>query len=172
LIPRPGEPPPWLVALDPAKKRCGVAIFRRGQLVAARTLKSPRAIALPQVILDWVWLQAKDIPAPSAIRWVTEYPVVYQQARINEPNLRGLVELIERIEGLIGHTMTHIEPPSVWKGGLSKRATKHRVPKRLEPAELDAIYDDSGDTYDAIGVGLWYVCRVNRGLVPAARASK
>lgn len=170
MIPRPGEPPPLLVALDPAKKRCGVAVFESGTLVSARTLSSPRAAALPAVVLDWVWMRT-NTPA-HRLRWVTEYPVIYQQARVNEPNLRGLVELIERLEAQIGHEMTHIEPPSTWKGNLSKRATKHRVRKRLEPGELDAILDDSGDTYDAIGVGLWYVCRVNRGLVPAARASE
>lgn len=169
MIPRPGEPPMWLVALDPAKKRCGVAVFRAGRLCTASTLHNTNPRHLPGDVLEYVY---GGVPFTTPLTWVTEYPVIYQQARVNEPNLRGLVELIERIEERIGHEMTHIEPPSTWKGNLSKRATKHRVRKRLDADELDAIYDDSGDTYDAIGVGLWYVCRVNRGLVPAARASE
>ena len=163
---RPHKPPPWLVALDPAKRRCGVAVFCEGRLLIAGTLHTKRAADLPGVIFERVrsWT-GRPLAVPV---WVVEAPVVYARARAREKDLQGLVALIDRIEARVGY-VTHITPPSIWKGNVSKRATKHRVRKRLEPSELDGMLDDSEDTFDAIGIGLWYVRRVNRGLVPYLR---
>lgn len=165
--PDPATLPPWVVALDPAKRRCGVAVFHKGKLFAASTLRERNPRHLPRTVIDQVGLWTGS-PAYT-VRWVAEYPVVYQHARAREKNLVGLVELVERVESVVGD-VAHITPPAIWKGQISKSATKHRLMKRLERSELDAMFDDSGDTYDAIGIGLWYLCRVNRGLVPFVRS--
>lgn len=156
-------PPSWLVALDPAKRRCGIALFRHGRLYCTCTIKTRKADALPGAVLGWVELQTGILPGK--LKWVAETPAIYERDTASRPKLAGLFDLIRSIEHQ-GILVERITPPSRWKGNISKTATKHRVLKQLHNFERDRMLDREEDTFDAVGLGLWYLGRVTRGLVP------
>ena len=165
-IRRPSRPPPWSVHLDPAKRRCGVAVFREDRLFSAATLRSPNPAALHRVILDWVWAHTGQ-PLPDLV-WVAEIPMVYERDRAARQNLTALVDLVDAIEREATE-IVRVTPPSQWKGNLTKGATIYRVGKRLHNIERGSMFDTDEDTFDAVGLGLWFVRRVNRGLTLPGR---
>lgn len=160
IVHRPRRPPPWSVHLDPAKRRCGISVFQRDRLYKARTIHA-EPLDLPREVVSWAGGMRRVV-------WTAEIPEVYEQDRAAAKDLDALILLVDRISARVG-PIVRVQPPSQWKGNLKKKATIHRVKKRLQNSELDAMLDLEEDTWEAVGIGLWYTGRVNRGLVLPGR---
>jgi hypothetical protein len=143
--------------------------FRWGCTVHVRRQMPSPAPVLAERIAEQALAWTGGTPL-AQLTIVVETPEVYQGRRANEVNLQGLFALIEAVSLRAKPTpLVEISPPWEWKGNISKRATKIRVRRRLHDFELDGMFDQSEDTFDAIGLGLWYTRRVERGLVLLGR---
>lgn len=151
--------PPQLIALDPAKRRCGLAIYHGTELVRGCTLYAQTTFRVASLVRQEIDNYATN---PRAVVLV-ELPKTYDDQRAKDPNLAGLHELIDIIDNALPNAVlaTH---PSEWKGGVPKDICARRIRSVLSNTEIGAMSDMSEDTYDAIGLGLWYLGRAGRGM--------
>jgi len=169
-----------LLAVDPSLRSCGVALFRRGQLVAARTVTrerdGTRTGERAQAMAADVWGWLLDVKAdPRA--YVYEFPQVYPHDPVPPNDLIPLAAIGASIGGMLGlmcaarNIALDIATPSPheWTGGLPKIKTGdpfesprgHRIKRALSIDELRK-FKPQHDTLDAIGLGLWALGRFER----------
>lgn len=158
----PARPAPVIVFLDPAKRRCGVAVAVDGHVVGAGTVTGSSTRVLAGRVHGFALGVASAVrPVDErSLRWVAELPEVYEDARANEPNLRGLLALVDALPVTEGCF------PRTWKANIPKDVSRRRVQALLDASEVGAMSDTTEDTYDAVGGLLWYLGRAGRGMVP------
>jgi hypothetical protein len=141
-----------LMSVDPGVHRMAVAGWdERGRLREAMNVAPD-------------WLSAHDYA-----RLVGEIPVVYPGAKGLRTDPNDLIALAyaagrfyER-QGL----PTVLVKPAEWKAQVPKDITKERIIAELDSAEISRVYrgGEMHNVYDAIGIGLFALGRLKRGMV-------
>ena len=147
-----------LVAIDPGKHRCGVAVFRDGHLVyAATTRTAPTPALVAHRILGEV---RRVLVAPGGAVWVVERPVRYATRRQSHVNLDALDASIHALRLKVPDAKWVELHPSDWKGQLPKRVSRDRTRAKLAWGERTAVDPHAThDAWDAISIGLYHLGR-------------
>jgi hypothetical protein len=172
-----------LVAVDPALRCSGLALFNDGVLVYAASVKSPsgpgadigaRALAMASVLAERVQLLHPRTSYQVAIEW----PQVYRgpHAKGDPNDLPALAAVGAAVAALVRASSLRSFTPRDWAGQIPK-ATRgdckaspraRRIRSRLSDLEAsvwDALNPSDHDAVDAIGIG----CHaLGRGLVRPA----
>ncbi len=151
-------PPRYTAYLDPAKRRCGIAIFYGQRLEWAGTVACGYE-HLPHAVVA----QIDTVCGRNGAIIVAEAPQHYKGDREKHGDLDSLNSLLRAIEKIKDTKIRRVSP-NRWKGGVSKAATGRRILETLKPSERAQISDTSSDTYDAIGLGLVESGRCGRGV--------
>lgn len=166
----------YTIAIDPGLWRCGAAIFQFDRLIAVGEPEVPRGGDVVVAIHEWV---ATNIPysvaVPEAgwpavdntvrsdrnnVRWVSEIPQYYTADTAKRATLEALTRVVKALAPRVATYR-----PTTWKGQVPKDIHQKRIRALLTPAELllvNALPRDR-DALDAVGVGLFVLCRSERG---------
>jgi len=155
------RPPTYIVALDPAKRRCGVAVLNttegEGVLEYALTLRSGDTLSTSRKVARLIGgLGGK-------VNLIAEWPVDYASGRSKHKDLVSLRLMVGHVERLTGLKASRVKPFG-WKGNLPKAVCERRIEARLTIPERLAMTDTTNDTWDAVGIALWYSGRCARGV--------
>lgn len=157
----------WLLAIDPGKRHCGVAIFRHGRLINAATVHTTQTDPMGLARRVWDWYVNVRVPYGSdgTVAVVVENPQSYRTDAIDE-HLESLRNTITAIEELISPLRPHKLRPFTWKGNVPKPIHHARLARILGP-EASVILGQPPqifhDTWDAVGLGLYALGRTGRG---------
>jgi hypothetical protein len=166
-----------LVAVDPALRSSGLAIFRDGVLVHASRVKSPSPDDVAVCALTMAQSIANFVPRDSRIHVAIEWPQIYRGPRAQgDPNdLPALAAVGVSVAALLGASVQSFTPrdwagqvPKATKGNCKESPRAKRIRSRLSGPELavwEALRSGDHDAVDAIGIGLH---ALGRG--PASRA--
>ena len=147
-----------ILMLDPATRRCGVAVYVDGVLGEALTVhgRHPNHV---------VTLLAGRIGTADAV--VIEVPLVYKGATARDKDLEGLREMVRLVRAASKRNGVYVYSvtPSKWKGNVPKAITARRALALLTEPERATLADTGDDTTDAIGLGLVALGRAKRGVV-------
>lgn len=132
----------YLLSLDPGLRKCGVALWRGGELVAARLLVSERAPSQVEDVAADVAAMAEAVcyfgaPHPGGgqrglldlardgLRLACEYPRTYggRASRGDANDLVSVALVAGAIQGRLGCASTFVLPEE-WKGGIPKPDSK------------------------------------------------
>jgi hypothetical protein len=157
---------PATLAVDPGLHGCGVALFRRSDLVEATYVagqdEGQRAeIWLAMVVAVRAFVGGRDLS-----HFVVELPQVYIQARQKgDPN--DLIHLAAVVGGLcmaFEKSSQRIYLPAEWKGQVPKDIVHARARARLSEAELGRITCRKKslmhNVLDAVALGLKFLGRL------------
>lgn len=163
-----------LISVDPGVYKMAVASWKDGVLKHAKNvpLKIPRTS--PAVVLsNWgrvgrSWYSTLGLAGPDLV--VGEFPVVYPRGRGKtdsvDPN--DIVLLAACAAAFYaGFDDLYLYYPSQWKAQVPKDICRQRIEAELTRTELAGIEKGgpTHDIYDAIGIGLFHLGRLGRGMV-------
>lgn len=152
---RPGPMTSPLVAIDPGKHRCGVALFAAsGTLVAAANVPDPVAWAIEPRLCAL---------APLPRGYVLEVPQTYAYKRITRRGVESLEQRIAELEDRLGPAILATHRPGEWKGNVPKKAHHRRVEALLSPAEVAIFRAGDHNARDAVALGIFSLGRSGRG---------
>lgn len=159
-----------LLCVDPGLRGCGVALFDRGELFNATWVENPLLSGrgpvawgtMGQAVWNWA-------PVPARVQKLyVEMPKVYPG--MPKVDLNDLLDLA----GVLGTVVIRMPSdrvawtfPSDWKGQLPKQVMNERVKKHLSEGEKRKVVSVGAldhNTYDAIGLGLHFLGRTQRGM--------
>jgi hypothetical protein len=173
-----------LLAIDPSISSSGVALFKRGVLMSAKTITrsieaadiGSRALAMALDIRAWISAVGID---PRVL--VFEWPQIYTAAKSkgNPNDLIALAAIGAGVGGMLyasaavrNVAIEVLTPtPAEWIGQLPKSRTGNawdsprgqRIGKRLDERERARIGAKAQhDALDAVGLGLWSLGRLDR----------
>lgn len=161
-----------VTSIDPGVRKLGIAVFADGLLYASALIKADgtdTGVTAWQRIADKArtWRLDHHPPGyfPKDEALVSEYPQVYDAAHQKGGHV-GQNDLIE-LTGVVGYLLGVIEGPGekvtylprVWKGTMDKEAMQERILSRLSADERKNAVEQS-DVIDAVGVGLFYLGRL------------
>jgi hypothetical protein len=155
--------PRTILAVDPGKRKCGVALFVNERLTTASLLTADNTFLLGKTVWLWWLKQAEDrVLDPKLDRLVTEGQVVYPGLRTANPNdLLPLSYLCGAVQARVEAEETLMPLPREWKGSLKKELFTRQILSRLHKEELaivDQVKCPKGELHnvvDAVGLGLW-----------------
>lgn len=158
-----------VTAIDPGLRKLGIAVFADGLLLHSALIKAPGTdlgVTAWQRIADKArtWRLDHSPPGyfPRDEALVSEYPQSYVagQQKGDQNDLIELTGVVGYLLGAIvdvGEKQTYL--PRAWKGTMDKEAMQERILSRLSPEErVNAV--EQSDVIDAIGVGLFYLGRL------------
>lgn len=148
---------PSICAVDPAVRRFAWATFSpEGVLAATRYATSPGEIILP----------------PGEVLWVLEKPMKYESFSTAHRDLDGLESMLQTIRDFAtqrGELVVERTPHN-WKGNVPKHIHHKRMlrvlsaqERRILPGKPSKAGKYPDDLYDAVGLGLTYLDRIQRG---------
>ena len=143
-----------VIVLDPATRRCGVAVFVEGVLQSAMTVRAKTTAGVVNML-------GTELARADSV--VIETPVTHKRATARHEDLRGLRVMVRLVRKTATCPVLGVTPRQ-WKGNVPKEITAARALAILSDAERAAIRDDSDDTTDAIGLGLVALTRAKRGV--------
>jgi hypothetical protein len=164
--------------LDPGIRKCGIALFHGQSLVFARTVKNPMRTGNDYAACRSMAL-AVSIVFPRldvlGIEWPRIYTAGKQMKDGHGTNPNDLLPLVG-VGAAVAMSCPDAEIvrlyPDEWKGQVEKIAMNLRVLGRLSDVERKAVEakdPDPGkpnaeghDTWDAVGIGLHYLGRLDR----------
>lgn len=151
-----------ILALDPAKRRCGWALFAYGRLdsCGVNYVEGEDAEGLG-IVETGIRLAPWSHLRPDVIVW--EMPQIYGKGKARPMDILHFAVVGGVIAAKVAEGAKIVEVlPREWKGQRPKYVTQRLVDKDsrvdntlLETAEVPKRYQ--GDMYDAIGIGLWYL---------------
>lgn len=154
--------PPSLLAVDPGKSTCGIALFLSRRLVEAAFLKAENTFLLGKAVEDWTEACKKRFMLPEVLdQLVTEGQQVYGGKLTNPNDLLPLAYLCGAVHVRIKAYQTLMPLPREWKGSLKKEVFTKQILMRLDKAELNIINETKcpasklHNVIDAAGLGLW-----------------
>jgi hypothetical protein len=138
---------PFVCTVDLGKHQCGAALWGpRGTLVRADTVASYK-------VGEWVGM----LP-PIFLGYVYEKPQKYRRFRVAHPDLDALLLVAGLLDPLLA-----AYTPQAWKGNAPKSVHHRRLERALTTAER-RIWDGlDHNARDAVGIGLYYSGRTQRG---------
>lgn len=160
-----------VLAVDPSIASPGAALFRDRVLVVAIRSTLP---SIPDegrgARVERVARRLYTAPPGGVDVLVYEWPQVYRASKAKgDPNdLIALAAVGAALAGMLCPRVIVTPTPAEWTGGLPK-VTKgdpwrsprgRRIASRLSPAER-ALVPDSHDAIDSVGLGLWYLGRLD-----------
>ncbi len=170
-----------LLSVDPGVRKCGVALFRDGVLVAAglpmgdqtSIMNDPKGrgrvvIAMAKAVAAWAAREAGGQIRELAI----EFPQVYGDRESQKGGAAGQNDLVHLglVVGSIvaAHAFAEVTMylPREWIGQVPKNIHGARILKRLTEAEIAVIplrpraRDIDHNVVDGIGLGLFYLRRM------------
>lgn len=157
------------VAIDPGLRGCGVAWFRDGRLKEAAYVESRERTArgadcfvgMADAVHEWRLNQDCEYHYT-----VIELPQVYQSKhqKGDQDDLVQLAGVVGAICQTSGDSVETVRPRE-WKGTIAKEVMTRRIESRLDEDEKAAIVRWSAaldhNILDAVGIGLWYLGRLN-----------
>jgi len=157
--------PDYLLCIDPGTAHTGWATFRNGILIAAGHTSYRKILANLTTFLP------STLPPNTAATVVVEVPKKY---KYEEHPVGDLITLAFRagvIVGLQRRPDVVVYDPHSWKGGVPKPIHHKRVLSVLTPEEnallqqtKPAMHNLSPDMLDAVGLGLFHLKRMGRGV--------
>lgn len=159
------------VALDPGKRKMGVAICADGRLIYAGPVyvrgewSETAAVNAIQAVVD------SRVPEDTPVaRWDLERPQVYRntgRASV-QADVEALTRLVDRLaRELRPLTEVRVHAPFAWKRSVPKPVHHRRIRHTLSEAEVKCIETDGKaaalDVWDAVGLALFAVGRVGVG---------
>lgn len=152
--------PSYVVSVDLGKRVSGIAMWCDGVLVAATEIRArPTPVAMARALCDWV---DHYVPAGTRATWVVETMVEYGPTRGRRRDLAHLTKVAEALRRMVGKVVEYTA--NEWKGTTPKFVTAIRVQRRLSEDELDRVDVFGKESVDALGIGLYHLGRVVRGV--------
>jgi len=165
----------YVIAVDPSISGCGLALFRRSELIEAtcavirRPVKCRFKASLVMAELSWEilkhWLANRMQLSDSTM--VCEWPQIYGGGgggRKDPNDLPPLAGVCAGIAMLLRPHELKSYKPREWKGTMNKgKFRKHRIMIATTPEERGRITSVGAldhNTWDAIGIGLKYLGRL------------
>lgn len=158
VTPRSPIPPSveTVVSVDLGKRLCGVAAWTLdGELLRADTISGgPGPISMAAAVKFWsLWFGA-EVVVPG---FVIELPQNYRGFRVAHKDLDALRLVGAELGAFAAYT------PHVWKGSVPKDVHHRRVLGALGTKERALVGALDHNGLDAIGIGLYFFGRTNRG---------
>jgi hypothetical protein len=161
-----------LMSLDPGLRGCGIANYLGGALREAAYVKNPvetgrgyaAHVGMGRELFQWAMENPPD-------HIVIEHPRVYPSAAQQKGDPNDLLDLVGVGAAFAAHFSCTVETvfPSDWKGQVPKDIMVDRIRRALSPEELATIAPCAAglrhNIYDACGIGLWKLSRINRKVV-------
>lgn len=154
--------PPSLLAVDPGKLTCGVALFLSRKLRATAFLKAENTFLLGRAVEDWTREAQQRFLLPDVVdQLVTEGQQVYGGRSADPNDLLPLAYLCGAVHVRIRAHQTLMPLPREWKGSLKKEIFTKQILLRLHKDELCIINETKcpasklHNVIDAAGLGLW-----------------
>lgn len=181
----------YVLAIDPGKHACGVALFTDKVLTRAELVKGDdrgseldRMLSVGTNVASWVNDRTVHVarftgtsivhPLDIAVEWPQVYlpsQQVKEDHRTNPNDLLGLTFVLGAALSDITLAATHRHyMPHAWKGSLGKRRMNNRAFDRLSVLEQTRVVDAgelTHNVFDAIGIGLHHLGRLERKRVIA-----
>lgn len=157
------NPPRLLLAIDPGLRKGGAAVFADGVLARAFTWHDQG-----QGPADAAWRTAvgpAEVPRLGDLTIVVERMVKYADRAAPHATLDEINKAFAR--GMLprGATVKYVKP-ATWKGNVPKSVTRRRIAGALTVAELLRMPPETEhDAWDAAGIGLVFLERLQRGCV-------
>jgi hypothetical protein len=159
----PLDTPRTVLALDPGKLTCGVALFINERFRAGAFLKEDDTYLLGLEVEKWWQAHRARFALPRMCdTLVTEGQQIYPGMRAANPNdLLPLAYLCGAVQARIEAHQRLTPLPKVWKGSLRKEAFTRRTLTRLGTDEIQTLKEvrcpesKLHNVVDAIGLGLW-----------------
>jgi hypothetical protein len=159
-------PARYLVAVDPGKTRCGLAVFRDRVLIHASEPEKDDSGSMAQILVKRAEGAIADPAQP--VDWVSEVPQDYDGKSGRKDRLEDLREVVQTI--ILWRSDIAMRPvtlfrPQAWKGNVPKEAHHRRIVAALAPSEVAIIerLPRTRDALDAVGLGLFRLRRLDRG---------
>ena len=172
------------VALDPGLRASGLAVFEGAVLKHAAIVRPEihHRETLPAVVVMCEGLVAMIDTARAqykheALDLIVEYPQVYQRVggkTKGDPNdLLPLAAVCGGVAACVVADLKRAVHPSEWKGSVDGDVFTERIKQRLTKNELVRLPVGSlaHNAIDAVGLGLWYLNRLERRRVYAKGAT-
>lgn len=158
-----------LVAIDPAVRCSGWALFREGRLVSCGVVE---AKSIPEA-LKAAALWASRLPTDREYSTIIEYPQVYRPGTSKvDPNDVVGIGIVGGgyAAALVAKGPIEFVEPARWKGQAPKEVVHERARKVLAAWESQVLTaglmllsdKKSLDALDAVSLGLWKLGRVER----------
>ena len=152
-----------LVTIDFGKKTSGIALWSGSILARSFEVHAPGgdpSVMAMQIYLAGTWF------APEAAMWVGENMRDYRAKGARKKDLQGLRDVALRalLVATEGRHQLLLVPASRWKAGTSKDVCHRRILAHLNGREVEAITPPTKETLDAVGIGLWKLERLGRGM--------
>lgn len=155
--------PRTVLAVDPGKSTCGVALFVNERFKAGAFLKAEETHKLGLEVEKWWQAQRARFVLPRLCdTLVTEGQQVYPGMRAQNPNdLLPLSFLCGAVQARVEAHQRLMPLPKTWKGSLRKEAFTRRILSRLGADEIQTLKEVKcpesklHNVVDAIGLGLW-----------------
>lgn len=169
-------------AVDPGKHGCGVAVFRGSELIGARYI-SPGLNPLHKadhfcggsktndnyqrahcVAFEVLWFLNGYRPTSVIVEHMRKYPGP------DKIDINDLLD-VQTVAAMVAASNSGVESvyPPVWKGNVKKEVMTTRIRKALSSMEAELIEEYrtwpkslDHNVYDAIGIGLWKLGRLNK----------
>ena len=157
-----------MLAVDPGLRGCGVAFFTdEGVLKHATWVKNPTLKGRGPAAWDTMANEVRSIPYFEFTRKIfTELPQVYPgMPRTDVNDLLDLAGVLGAITSNANAEIFHCFP-NEWKGSVPKEIMNERVKKLLTEYERGMVVSVGAldhNTYDSVGVGLFFLKRMKRG---------
>ncbi len=159
-----------MLAIDPGLRACGCAYFVDGRLSRAELVKNPEKKArgpgahhqMANAVGQWIF----TLRPSTRIALVLEYPRIYPKASQQKGDPNDLLELAgvdgALVSWIIPDTVQHYFPAE-WKGQVPKPIMLERIRAKLTSIERGNCYSQDHNTFDGIGIGLYFLGRTKIG---------
>lgn len=157
--------PRSLVAVDPGKSACGVALFINERFRAGAYLKAEETFDLGIAVESWVRQHQKRFTLPDTVDvLVVEGQQIYGAVSYANPNdLLPLAYLAGAVFARVPAHARRMPLPRQWKGSLKKELFTRRIlssmraDERIVLEEVDCPKSKLHNVLDAVGLGLWSI---------------
>jgi hypothetical protein len=160
-----------VIAVDPGVRKVGLACFMDGVLVHAQTLMTSRETLAGELVeVARAALQKTVSPtrrAKAKVHFVTEEMVEFDDFQVAHHNLADVGEQTSRIELELAKVWPAVTckrlAPRAWKAAVPKPVMQTRIAELLTVLEMATLRDQGHDTWDSVGIGLFFTKRMKRG---------
>jgi hypothetical protein len=157
--------PRTVLALDPGKLTCGVALFINESFRAGAFLKADNTFLLGEAVEEWWQQQRTRFTLPALCdTLVCEGQQIYPGMRTANPNdLLPLSYLCGAVQARVKAYQCLMPLPKTWKGSLRKESFTRRILSSLRKDELQILKElkcpesKLHNVVDAVGLGLWHI---------------
>ena len=155
-----------MITIDPGLNGCGVAFWGVKELQAAYYL--PRNSRVEQKPFGMAETLRSAVESAMPVeRIIIEKPQIYPSMPVPSDDLLNLHEMSSIFVGLLGRTVEWVRPRE-WKGSVRKEIMTNRLIAIMDNTDengdivLPTAKSLQHNVYDAIGIGLWALGRLDR----------